>query len=131
MISTACLTIEITFGILRARRRIFTRPIKAEDTEKYIWACLCLHNYLRQTENVIYSPTGFVDPKCVSGKIKACEWRKEVSGDGCMSDLARAKGGLRKTAANDLGEYLKHYVNSDEGSCPMAIVPCSKCWKST
>ena len=41
--------IENAFGILRARRRIFSRPIKAsiENTERYIMAAVCLHNYLR------------------------------------------------------------------------------------
>ena len=48
--------IENVFGILRARWRIFSRPIKAsiENTERYIMAAVCLHNYLRQTENALY-----------------------------------------------------------------------------
>ena len=51
--SRARRVIENAFGILRARWRIFSQPIKAsvQNTEKYVMACLCLHNYLRQTEN--------------------------------------------------------------------------------
>ena len=53
--SRARRTIENYFGILRARWLIFSRPIKAtiENTERYILACLCLHNYLRQTKNAM------------------------------------------------------------------------------
>ena len=49
--SRARRTIENTFGILAARWRIMLKPIRAsvENVEKYICACLGLHNYLRQT----------------------------------------------------------------------------------
>ncbi len=52
-LSRARRTIENAFGILAARWKIFQRPIKAnvhlvDDTTG---ACLCLHNYLRLTEN--------------------------------------------------------------------------------
>ena len=44
--SRARRVIENAFGILRARWRIFSRPIKAavENVENYVWATICLHN---------------------------------------------------------------------------------------
>ena len=44
----AKIVIENAFGILRARRRIFNHPIKVsgQNTERYVIACLRLHNYL-------------------------------------------------------------------------------------
>ena len=70
--STARRVIENAFGILIARWSIFSHPIKAsvQNTEKYVIACLCLHNYLRQTENSLYTPQGFVDVELADGKIK-------------------------------------------------------------
>ena len=46
-------TIENTFGILCAKFRIFRRPIKASLPliENIVKAAVCLHNYLRLTEN--------------------------------------------------------------------------------
>ena len=33
-------------------------------------ACLCLHNYLHQTENYLNAPQSFHDVKLADGKIK-------------------------------------------------------------
>ena len=110
--------IENVFGILRARWRIFSRPIKAsiENTERYIMAAVCLHNYLRQTENALYCPLGFVDSENSSGEIKRGEWRSIVGKADCFNPIARCKGGKRKEDANNMREALKAYVNSEEGS---------------
>lgn len=80
--SRARRVIENAFGILRARWRIFSHPIKAsiENTERYVISCLCLHNYLRQTENSLYTPHGFVDFEHADGKIKDGEWRAQTRG---------------------------------------------------
>ena len=50
--------IENAFGILRARWRIFNHPIVApvQNTEWYVMACLCLHNYFCQTKNSLDTP---------------------------------------------------------------------------
>ena len=73
--STGRRVIENTFMILRACWRILGRPIKAtvENVERYLLAIIALHNYLRQTENVSYCPTGFVDCKSSNGIIKPGE----------------------------------------------------------
>ena len=80
--SRARRVIENAFGILRAHSRIFSHPIKVsvQNIERYVMACLCLHNYLRQTENSLYTPQGFVDVELVDGKIKEGEWRPHRPG---------------------------------------------------
>ena len=47
------------------------------NVEKYTLACLALHNYLRLTENVYYSPSGFVESEDKDGNIIAGEWRQQ------------------------------------------------------
>ena len=51
-----------TFGILAARWRIYHSPIIAsiENAESYVLATIALHNYLRLTDNAVYTPVGFV-----------------------------------------------------------------------
>ena len=77
--SRASRVTENAFGILRARWRMFSHPIKASvqkrGTERYVMVCLCLHNYLLQTENSLYTPQGFADVPLAHGKIKEREWR--------------------------------------------------------
>ena len=73
--SRARRVIENAFGILRARWRIFSHPIKAsvQNTERYVMACLCLPNYLPPTKNSLYTPQGVVDVKLADSKIKEGE----------------------------------------------------------
>ena len=73
--SRARRVIENTFGILATRWRIFHKPIKAtiENAENYTLACLALHNYLRQTDNAMYTPLEFVDCENKDGSIKEGE----------------------------------------------------------
>ena len=117
--SRARRVIENAFGILRARWRIFSRPIKAsvENTERYVMASLCLHNYLRQTENSLYTPRGFMDVETGDGRIKPGEWRSQIGMQpGSLHQIKPAKGGRRKIEANELRENLKNFLNSEAGS---------------
>ena len=116
--SRARRVIENAFGILRARWRIFGRPIKAsvKNTEKIVLSAICLHNYLRQTENSLYTPYGYVDTETSSGQIKNGEWRSQVQGDGGMLPIKPMKGSRRKISAVELRSSLKDFVNSDTGS---------------
>ena len=106
-----------------ARWRIFSLPIKAsvQNTERYVMAWLCLHNYLHQTENALYTPQGFVDVELVDGKIKEGEWRSQAGQDGYLNLIKPAKGGWRKVVANELRENSKHFVNSEIGSVPWQV----------
>ena len=130
--SRARRTIENAFGILVARWRLFHRPIKAsiQNTESYVMACLCLHNYLRQTENSLYTPKGFIDIEYANGDIKPGEWRNQTqNGSGCLKNLNFAKGGRRTDAANKMRESLKSYVSSESGSVPWQLEYVRSCGK--
>ena len=74
-------TIENAFGILSARWRIFRRPIKGkpENVDYIVKACLCLHNYLRLTDNASYIPSGFVDSFDSKGDLIPGDWRTVVN----------------------------------------------------
>lgn len=76
-------TIENTFGIFAARWRIFRRPIRAsvESVERVIKACVCLHNYLIQTDNAGYAQTGLIDAEDSTGDLILGSWRSVVAGD--------------------------------------------------
>jgi hypothetical protein len=69
--------IENAFGILSARWRIFRRPIKAKpcNVDSIVKACICLHNYLRLTDNAHYIPQGFVDTEDGKDEIIPGDWR--------------------------------------------------------
>ena len=64
-------TVENTFGILAAKWRIFRTPIKAnvDLVENLAKTAVCLHNYLRLTENAGYKPTGFIDREDITRNI--------------------------------------------------------------
>ena len=70
-LSRARRTIENAFGILSAKLRIFRKPIKAnvDSVDKLTKATVCLHNYLRLTENATYTPAGFIDSEDSTGNI--------------------------------------------------------------
>ena len=76
--SRAKQVIENTFGILVSCWRLFNMSIiaKVENIQTYVKAAIVLHNYLRQTENSIYCPAGFVDSENSSGQIKPGQWRE-------------------------------------------------------
>ena len=117
--SRARRVIENSFGILRARWRIFSRPIKAtvENVENYVLAAICLHNYLRLTDNAVYTPAGFVDRKSKTGEIKQGEWRRNLLEQGlCFRNINNVRGSRQSIASTKMRDALKDFVNSEEGS---------------
>ena len=118
-LSTARRTIENAFGILCARWRIFQKPIKGsvENVQNITLASMALHNYLKQTENASYRPTGFIDSEYNDGTIKKGEWRSEVQNGGFV-DINPVRGSRYKKTALEMRETLKEYVNSENGSVP-------------
>ena len=64
-------SLKMHLCMLSAKWRIFRKPIKAniDLVENIVKATLCLHNYLRLTENASYPPQGFVDSEDSSGNI--------------------------------------------------------------
>ena len=85
---------EKTFGILAARCRIYHSPIIAsiKNAEGYVLATIALHNYLRLTDNAVYTPVGFVDSQALSGEIRPGEWRRILDDVGGMSSVPNVRG---------------------------------------
>ena len=120
-LSRARRVIENTFGILVARWRIFRSFIRAtpENVERYVLAGICLHNYLRQTDNAGYCPAGFVDSEDSSGQIIAGDWRSITGGD-VLTHLQRPHNTRCTDTAFDTREALKTYVNGP-GAVPWQL----------
>ena len=94
--------IENSFDILGAWWRIFSKPIKAnaKNVENYVWAAICVHNYLRLTENATYAPAGFFD----SADNLGFQEKKTI------------RGSPQSKLSNDMKNGLKDYVNSESGT---------------
>ena len=121
--SRACCCIQNAVGILSARWRIFQKPIRAtvKHVESYTLACLALHNYLRQTKNASYSPSGFTDSEDNSGNLIPGEWRSLNNRNNAFEDLSRTHGSPVASEALEIQLELKHYRNSQEGSLPWQV----------
>ena len=128
--SRARRTIENSFGILAAKWRIFQRPIRAaaSTVEGIVKATVCLHNYLRLTENANYIPTGFVDRESDSGDIIPGDWRNIVDNDesglGSLDRIGSNRYGFEASRARD--EFL-NYFNSTEGAVSWQIQHVRDC----
>ena len=113
-------TIENSFGILSARWRIFRRPIKAtpEAVDLITKACICLHNYLRLTDNAYYVPGGFVDSEDSTGNIIQDDWRTAADGkSGALQSVSIGRAHNRSSFdANEVREKFKKFFLSAEGS---------------
>ena len=117
--SRARRVIENAFGILRARWRIFSNSIKAsvENVENYVWAAVCLHNYLRLTDNARYTPYGFADSKDSTGNIRDGDWRKVCPAEStCFRKINNIRGSRPNKGTKDMRNALKDYLNSESGS---------------
>ena len=118
--------IENAFGILTLRWRIFQKPVRATviKVEKYTIACVALHSYLRQTENALYSPSGFTDSENDCGIIIPGSWRSGIDGKRlgrAIQNLKPVRGSRYCVDAISLRDYLKEYVNSEGGSVPWQL----------
>ena len=71
---------QIAFGILTSRWRIFQKPIRAavSNVEECIMACLTRQNYLRQTGNPFYSASGFINSADDCRIIISGIWRSSI-----------------------------------------------------
>ena len=109
--------IENTLGIIATRWRIYHSPIIAsiENAESYVLATITLHNYLRLTDDAVYTPIGFVDSQASSGEIRPGEWRRIVDVAG-MSSILNVCGSRYSNNAISMCEALNDYVNSEAES---------------
>ena len=85
-LSRAHCVIENTLDIMVARWRLFRGPIRAscDNDLRFVLVAVCLHNYLRQTENAAYCPDGFVDSEDSKATIYL------VNGKGWLHLMERA-----------------------------------------
>ena len=119
-LSRARRVIENCFGILTARWPIFRRPIRADVSlvRKIVQATVCLHNYLRLTDNAISCPIGFVDSEDSSGEIREGKWRTIVAADrGAFQNIETPRG-RPQNDADLVRESLTRYFLTDRGSLP-------------
>ena len=118
--SRARRVIENAFGILACRWRIFNTPIIAtvDNIQRYVKTAIVLHNYLRQTQNAIYCPAGFIDSENSTGVIQPGHWRGMVheNQNALLQRLPPVRGSRYNGSAVDMRDALKEYVNSDIGS---------------
>ena len=85
-------------------------------------AAICLHNYLRQTENALYCPTGFVDSEDSTGRLKPGEWRNIVASDnGCLQSMPNTRGSRYAVSAIEMRSAIRDFVNSSPGSVPWQL----------
>ena len=115
--------IENAFGTLAVRWGVFIQPIQSavEKTDRIVKATISLHNFLRQTNNAGYCPTGFVDSYYETGTIKEGKWRRLVgdnNGAALLQDIPPVRGSYPTTSAVEVRNIMKSYVNSMEGSVP-------------
>ena len=118
-LSRARRTIENTFGILSVKWRIFRKPTRAsvDTVEAITKACVCLHNYLKQTDNAGYTPDGFVDSECCNAGPIEGSWRFVVSNQqSAITSVGEIGSNNFGQEAKDVKEKFLNYFNSTEGS---------------
>lgn len=114
-----------TFGILRARFRVFSRPIEAlpQNAVRITKACVALHNYLQMSDaanppTARYVPPTFVDYANENGQMQQGEWRRIVDGDSGMNDLGRVSSNMYGKAAATIRDRFSAYFLTGNGQVP-------------
>ena len=80
---------------------------------------MALHNYLRQTDNAVYTLAGFVDTESRDDSIKEGEWRSMKGVDeNTFKSINPVQGSCYTKDALKVRETLTKYVNSENGSVP-------------
>eukprot|EP00794_Sanderia_malayensis_P002043 gene2043-2322_t len=89
---------------------------KEDLVDKITKACVCLHNYLRLTENAGYISTGFVDSEDCSGNFIPGTWRSITQNDqNGMVQCCRIGGNRYSNDAAITRDNFKDYFNSVDG----------------
>lgn len=111
--------VENTFGILVARWRIFHRPINTslETVDAVVKATVCLHNYLKKSEEMCpnsekhYCPTNFSDTELPNGVIVKGAWRSSVSN--AVVSVGRQGTNNFSVNASDIRNIFMEYFNME------------------
>nr|XP_024659559.1 uncharacterized protein LOC112435346 [Maylandia zebra] len=107
-LSRARRVVENAFGILVNRFRVFRTTI-CLDPDKVvtiIFACLCLHNYLRDHRSDAYVPPGYVDSEDANHQVVEGAWRREGELQSVSMGLARNPSVEAKKQRDVLCEYF-------------------------
>ena len=99
--SRSCRVVENTFAIFTVRWRILLTSIKptVENTEKCVLVFLALHHYLRQTNNALCTPAGFIDSESSDGALILSSWRSDIPKNS-ISPSQRTQMSLRRLQDN-------------------------------
>ena len=110
-------------GILSANWRIFRKPIRAnvDLAEKTVKEIVCLHNYLRLTENANYILSGFVDCEDGNGNIIPGNWSTEVGYEGGMRQVSRIGANRYTYKSGKSRDDFIDYFNSPLGKAPWQL----------
>ena len=103
---------------------MYQRPIRGglELVTNIVKATLCLHNYLRLTDNSFYTPQGFVDVENNSGQIIPGDWHKIAQDvNGALDTLPRMGSNRCQNAAAAVRNDYCSYFNSPEGQVPWQL----------
>ena len=81
--------------VSKLENTLYQSEAQFENVEKYILACLTLHNYLRQTKNTSYLPLGLINSGGSSGNILSGTWESEneVELSGALANIKPVGGG--------------------------------------
>ena len=90
---------------------------KLEKAEILVKTTICFHNFLCQTNNTGYCPTGFVDYSGKKGELKEGEWWSLVAKSQSRMLIFHPLEDLdQPSKLFGVREKLKSYINSMEGS---------------
>ena len=90
--------------------------------EGIVKECICLHNYLKQTDNAGYVPAGFIHSEDSTGNIVDGSWRSVVQNEGsAFQPIDRMGSNNFKKESKEIREKFMNYFNSSEGSVPWKL----------
>lgn len=115
-LSRARRCIENTFGILCSKwlclnRTIYCNPDRAQ---KFVSACVVLHNYLKNNSGDTYCPKTYADYYNDKGLLIEGEWRKKPLT--ILQPIDNSVVVSTDSKATKMRDHLKNYVNSPQGA---------------
>ncbi|KAH7964698.1 hypothetical protein HPB49_000720 [Dermacentor silvarum] len=113
-LSRARRIIENAFGILVQRWRILRRPFKAKEANinRYVGACIVLHNFLLKESAVfsaMYCPAGSTDSEDWEGRLSIGSWRNDDHPTGSVLTVQRHTRCNATRYAKLVREKLAHH----------------------
>ncbi|XP_063761709.1 uncharacterized protein LOC134879242 [Eleginops maclovinus] len=113
-LSRARRVVENAFGILSNRFRVFRTTICLEPDKvvKIVFACMCLHNFLRQRRSDAYVPPGYVDTEDANHRLIEGAWRRE----GGLQSVAMGRARNPSVEAKMQRDLLCSYFQTPAGS---------------